>query len=64
MKFGDNTRVTGVPELTWCYNHNIDDEKVDVQYASIIGSVNYCSVSTRPDITFAVNKCSQFTSNQ
>ena len=22
MKSGDITGVTGVPELTWCYNHN------------------------------------------
>ena len=23
MKSGDTTGVTGVPELTWCYNRNI-----------------------------------------
>ena len=23
MRSGDSTRVTGVPELTWCYNRNI-----------------------------------------
>ena len=45
------------------HNTSNDNEKIDVPYASIIGSVNYCSVSTRPDITFAVNKHSQFTSN-
>ena len=45
------------------HNTSNDNEKIDVLYTSIIGSVNYCSVSTHPDITFAVNKCSQFTSN-
>ena len=30
--------------------------------ASLIGSLNYCSVATQPDISFAVNKCTQFTS--
>ena len=24
MKYGDITRVTGVPELTWCYNRNTE----------------------------------------
>ena len=24
MKSGDITRVTGVPELTWCYNRNTE----------------------------------------
>ena len=45
------------------HNTSSDNEKIDVPYASIIGSVNYCSVSTCPDITFVVNKCSQFTLN-
>ena len=39
------------------------DDIVDVPYALVIGSVNYCSVSTCLDITFSVNKCAQFTSN-
>ena len=34
-----------------------------VPYSSMIGSLNYCSLFTRPDISFAVNKCAQFTSN-
>ena len=40
----------------------IDDDLIDIPYTSLIGSVNYCSVTTRPDISFAVNKCAQFTS--
>ena len=39
-----------------------EDMILDVPYASLIGSINYCAVSTRPDIAFAVNKCTQFTS--
>ena len=38
------------------------DDLIDVPYASLIGSLNYCSVATRPDISFTVNKCAQFTS--
>ena len=36
---------------------------LDIPYASLIGSINYCTISTRPDISYAVNKCAQFTSN-
>ena len=39
-----------------------DDDLIDVPYASLIGSINYCSVATRPDYSFAMNKCAQFTS--
>ena len=39
------------------------DETIDVPYASLIGSINYCAISTRPDIAFATNKCAQFTSS-
>ena len=35
---------------------------VDIPYASLIGSINYCVISMWPDITFATNKCAQFTS--
>ena len=38
------------------------DETIDVPYASLIGSINYCAISTRPDIAYATNKCAQFTS--
>jgi hypothetical protein len=38
------------------------DDTIDVPYASLIGSINYCAVSTRPDISYATNKCAQFTS--
>jgi hypothetical protein len=29
-------------------------------YAALIGSINYCAIATRPDITIATNKCAQF----
>jgi hypothetical protein len=38
------------------------DDTIDVPYASLIGSINYCAISTRPDIAYATNKCAQFTS--
>jgi Reverse transcriptase (RNA-dependent DNA polymerase) len=38
------------------------DETINVPYASLIGSINYCAISTRPDIAYATNKCAQFTS--
>jgi Reverse transcriptase (RNA-dependent DNA polymerase) len=34
----------------------------DLSYASLIGSINYCAVATRPDVSYAVNKCAQYTS--
>ena len=29
---------------------------LDIPYASLIGCINYCAVSTRPDIIFSTNK--------
>ena len=42
-----------------CTNKNT----MDISYALLIGSINYCAISTRPDISYATNKCTQFTSN-
>ena len=39
-----------------------DDKPIDVPYASLIGSLNYCVITTQPDISYATNKCAQFTS--
>jgi len=39
-----------------------DEEAINIPYASLIGSINYCAVSTRPDIAYATNKCAQFAS--
>jgi hypothetical protein len=41
---------------------SLSSEVIDYAYASIIGSVNYCSITTRPDISYAVNKCTQYSS--
>ena len=38
------------------------DDTIDIPYASLIGNINYCAVATRPDISYATNKCTQFTS--
>jgi Reverse transcriptase (RNA-dependent DNA polymerase) len=35
----------------------------DIPYASLIRCINYCSISTQPDIAYATNKCAQFTSH-
>ena len=32
-------------------------------YASLIGSLNYCAVATRPNISYATNRCAQYASN-
>lgn len=37
-----------------------EDDKIDVPYQSLIGSLMYLSVATRPDITFTVSYLSQF----
>ena len=49
------------PSMDLCMSTDTDNA-VDIPYASLIGSINYCTISMRPDITFATNKCTQFTS--
>jgi hypothetical protein len=46
-------------DLNLSSNPNIS---FDIPYASLIGCLNYCSISTRPDIAYAMNKCAQFAS--
>ena len=36
-------------------------KNMDLPYPSLIGSLNYCAIPTRPDIAYAVNKCAQYT---
>ena len=38
------------------------DDTINIPYASAVGSINYCAVSTHPDIAYIVNKCTQFSS--
>ena len=38
------------------------DDTIDIPYTSLIVSINYCAISTCPDIVYATNKCAQFTS--
>jgi len=45
------------------FQSNKDSNKsIDIMYASLIGSINYCAISTCPDISFTTNKCAQFNS--
>ena len=37
-----------------------EDSPAMIPYSSLIGSLNYCALFTRPDISFAVNKCAQY----
>ena len=39
-----------------------NESRIDAPYSSLIGSINYCAIATRPDISYATNKCAQFTS--
>jgi hypothetical protein len=49
------------PSLILQKNKRIGRDQL--RYSQIIGSLMYLASSTRPDITFAVSKLSQFTSN-
>ena len=49
------------PSADLCSSTNTDST-IDIPYASLIGSINYCAISTQLDIAFATNKCAQFTS--
>lgn len=42
---------------------NEDDKMDGEKYLSAIGSINYLSVATRPDMTYAVNYLARFSSN-
>ena len=39
-----------------------EDSPAVIPYSSSIGSLNYCALFTRPDISFAANKCTQYSS--
>jgi Reverse transcriptase (RNA-dependent DNA polymerase) len=39
-----------------------DADTLDIPYASLIGSINYCLVATRPDIAFATRRGHSYTS--
>jgi Reverse transcriptase (RNA-dependent DNA polymerase) len=42
-------------------NASTDDDTLNIPYALLIGSINYCLIAPRPDIAYATNKCAQFT---
>ena len=41
-----------------------DDVETNIPHSSLIGSLNFCAIFTRPDIAYATNKCAQFLSNR
>ena len=49
------------PSLDLCTAMNAGDT-IDIPYMLLIGSSNYCTISTCPNISYATNKCAQFTS--
>src|SRR5271168_5143750 len=44
-------------------NEETPNNKISDSYATLIGSLMYLSLATRPDITYAVNRLAQFTNN-
>lgn len=49
------------PSIDLKTNVNLDESN-NIPYASLIGYLNYCAICIWPDITFATNRCVQFTS--
>ncbi|KAK4407562.1 Retrovirus-related Pol polyprotein from transposon TNT 1-94 [Sesamum angolense] len=50
-------------DLNLCLAKNRDKPECQIEYSRIIGSLMYIMNCTRPDIAYAVNKLSRFTSN-
>jgi len=44
-------------------NEESTDDKISTSYATLIGSLMYLAIATRPDIAFTVNRLAQFSSN-
>ena len=53
-----NSPMDAMSEL---HTSTIDNDLINIPSASLIRSINYCSIATRPNISFAMNKCAQFT---
>ena len=54
-----NVKLENFPEGR--KNEERGDDKITHGYATLIGSLMYVAIATRPDIAFAVNKLAQFT---
>ena len=50
-------------DVTLHFSKNKGENVAQVEYSRVIGSLMYLMSCTRPDITYAVNKLSRYTSN-
>ena len=60
----DNSGIARTPvDVTLHFSKNKGESVAQVEYSRVIGSLMYLMSCTRPDIAYAVNKLSRYTSN-
>jgi len=58
-----NVKLDELEETDEIINQGEPDPKLSTGYATLIGSLMYLALGTRPDIAYSVNKLAQFTHN-
>ena len=58
-----NVKLEYTPEEREAGGQGETDDRVGHGYATLIGTLMYLTIATRPDIAFTVNRLAQFTSN-